>query len=178
MRRKLPQILTQEEIKRLFALPRFRKKGKQSQKMQIMLMYYCGLRVSEMLNLRVENINLDEDTLKVVNGKFGKDRLCIIPLQLKPHLEEFIKGKYSGNLFYTKANNIQKILKRIGIEEFNKRLHPHMLRHSFATHILEKTGNLELVRVSLGHSSLQSTIVYTHLSTGKRKEALIDLFSL
>ncbi len=134
-------------------------------------MYYCGLRVSEMLSLRVENIEFSKGYLKVVSGKFNKDRLVPMPKPLKEELKKYVANK-QGKLFKTGVRNIQKFMNRVGLEHFGKRLHPHILRHSYATHVLERTDNLELVRDLLGHSSIQATTIYTHLSVKKRKDAI------
>lgn len=189
-RKKLPDVWTQQEIQKLLNLNYFKPLRKYPEKsktrrrrvlLQIMLCYYCGLRVSEMMSLKARDIDLEQDVLKVVCGKGGKDRFVPIPRPLKSKLKDYLQAR-QGRLFPSKVGlrsqvrNFQLILERLGKAHFNKKLHPHILRHSYATHVLEKTGNLELVRGLLGHSSIHSTLIYTHLSMAFRKDAIKDVW--
>lgn len=171
--KKLPKILTQEEVLKLFSMvynPRH--------KIQLMLMYYCGLRVSEMLNLKKEHIDFKEEIIKVVQGKGGKDRLVPIPKPLAIDLKVYVAQPFMENtsdLFDTTSRATQGMLNRLS-EKFGQRLHPHMLRHSYATHVLEKTNNLELVRDLLGHTDIRVTQVYTHLTTKAKKAGIKEVW--
>lgn len=167
--KKLPTVLSKEEVKRLLAAT-FTKKSK----LMLSLLYACGFRVSELVNLKINDLNFDEDHGFVRLGKGGKDRVFNIPLFLKHDLlsqAEKQKGKGFEYLFTTRngkkltERNIQKIVKTAakaaGIE---KEVSPHKLRHSFATHLLENGTDIRMIQKLLGHSSISTTEIYTHLS--------------
>ena len=124
--RKLPSILQEDEVLKLFSMvydPRH--------KMQLKLMYYCGLRVSEMLNLKKSDINFKEEVLKVVQGKGGKDRLIPIPKPLQMELKSYLLQPFMDNqqsLFKTTSRATQYMLERVS-KKFGKKVNPHMLRH-------------------------------------------------
>lgn len=173
MRKKLPKILTRDEVLRLFQItynPRH--------KMQLQLMYYCGLRVSEMLNLKKSDIDFKQEILKVVDGKGGKDRIIPIPKPLINDLQSYLMLPFVQDreeLFTTGPRATQTMMQRLS-RKFGKKVHPHMLRHSFATHVLESTNNLELVRDLLGHSDIKITQIYTHLTTKAKKAGIKEVW--
>ena len=147
-------------------------------KMQLKLMYYCGLRVSEMLNLKKSDINFKEEVLKVVQGKGGKDRLIPIPKPLQMELKSYLLQPFMDNqqsLFKTTSRATQYMLERVS-KKFGKKVNPHMLRHSYATHVLEQTNNLELVRDLLGHSDIRITQIYTHMTTKAKKAGINEVW--
>ncbi len=180
----LPEYLTVEEVEKLLSLPDPSKRGGLRDKSIIELMYSTGIRVSELVNLKVENVNLDMGFISVI-GKGNKER--IIPFgdeaqkwlvkYLKEGREKFLKGKSSPFLYLSARGDkltrqyIWKMLKKygrlIGIEE---KIKPHILRHSFATHLLEKGANLRLVQMLLGHSQISTTEIYTFISRKRIKE--------
>lgn len=138
------------------------------------LMYACGLRVSEACSLMWEQIRLDQRVLVIV-GKGKKERVVPIAKWLMPLLLKYrVQSAGKGLLFYNKNGKpltprgvqyrMQSHADRIGM---NMNVHPHMLRHSFATHLLDGGANLRVVQELLGHSSLSTTQVYTHVSTEK-----------
>jgi len=162
----LPDILTIEEIRKLIDNTLNAK-----HKLIIKLLYGCGLRVSEIVNLKKLDVNFKEGLIHVRLTKGRKDRFVKIPDSIKGELESYIKihdGKYlfesnrSGKL--TTAT-IQAILKnsakKTGIK---KRVYPHLLRHSFATHLLEAGIDLHIIQKLLGHSDIKTTQIYTHIS--------------
>jgi integrase/recombinase XerD len=172
--KRIPAVLTKDEIKRLFAaLP-----NKKS-KLMISLIYACGFRVSELLNLKLNDLNFEEMICQVRQAKGKKDRVVNIPHFLLKDLrkqtafqqesnEEYLftgpNGKLSGR-------NIQKIVskatKKAGID---KPVHPHTLRHSFATHLLENGVDIRKIQELLGHADLSTTQIYTHISTEELKK--------
>lgn len=170
--RKIPEILTEEEVLRLFSQIYHPK-----HKLQIQLLYYCGLRISEMLSLKVRDIDLKQEILKVVQGKGGKDRLVPIPKPIQQDLRAYLANiaHPEANLFDTTVRNTQSLMTRLSIR-FGRKLHPHMLRHSYATHVLEKTNNLELVRDLLGHSNIRTTQIYTHMTTKAKKAGINEVW--
>jgi integrase/recombinase XerD len=165
-------VLTEEQVLKLFQYvynPHHR--------IQIMLLYYCGLRVSEMLSLHIQDIDFKEEYLKVVQGKGGKDRFVPMPKplirELKPYLAMFPKTDY---LTRTKRRNISAIIKRLGKVMGIEGLHAHTLRHSYATHVFEKSNNLRLTQELLGHESIATTQIYTHLTKGIKREAIDNIW--
>jgi integrase/recombinase XerD len=147
------------------------------------MLYSAGLRVSELVNLKVQDINFLEKTGWVRKGKGSKDRLFAISESLAKELEEFLQGRGNTFLFSKDSplttRNIQKIIsgmkRRAGL---NKKITPHTLRHSFATHLLEQGTDIRVIQTLLGHSSLNTTQVYTHISSEQIKKVKNPLDSL
>ncbi len=159
---KHPVHLTKEEVASLVqAAP-----TKQS-RLMIELLYACGLRVSELVKLRYDDISSD-GTLHVRQGKGGKDRITVIPDSLREQLrgEGFIFG--DGTMT---TRNVQAIVadasERAGIA---KHVTPHVLRHSFATHLLEGGTDVRIIQELLGHANLQTTQIYTHVTRDTIKD--------
>ena len=167
---KLPDFLTQEEI---FALINAIHNPKHS--LMICLLYSSGMRISELLNLKVKDLELSQNHGWVRNGKGGKDRPFIIAQSLKEELQIWVKDKNVDGWIFTGWNNspyndssVREILKKAAKEAtITKKVHPHMLRHSFATHLLENGYAVTDVQPLLGHSRLETTLVYTHLARPK-----------
>ncbi len=162
-------VLSEDKVLRVISLA-----YKPEHKLQIMLLYYCGLRVSESCNLTIEDLDLKADILKVVSGKGGKDRLVPIPKPLKVYLIEYLKiyEIKTGRLIKTQKRNANFYIKKIGLKMGIEGLHPHTLRHSYATHVLEETNNLNLVKDLLGHTDIKTTQIYTHTSTKAKTESI------
>ena len=170
IRRKLPEFLTQDEVKRLFAVIKNNK-----HKLIIMLTYGSGFRVSEVIKLKVSDLDFKAGYGWIRDGKGGKDRMFIIPDKLKKELQNWItdndlvnyvfKGYKSSHFSDSSVRNIIKnACKKAGI---SKKISPHSLRHSFATHILENGYSLIEVKELLGHSRIETTMIYTHLAKPK-----------
>ncbi len=155
--KKLPVYLTQEEVARLISSA----SSEQSQ-LLITLLYACGLRVSEVVALRYEDIRSD-GTLVVRQGKGAKDRVTVVPQSI----HEKLSG--SGYIFGSGSmttRNVQGIVHRTAQKAgITKHVTPHVLRHSFATHLLEQGENIRVIQELLGHSNLQTTQIYTHVSS-------------
>lgn len=178
----LPVVLSKEEIKNLINSITHTKS-----KLIIELLYGAGLRISECLNLKVEDIEINQGIGWVRHGKGGKDRMFIIPEQTKENLLKYIESKKlsSGYIFNSKKNRpltqrnvqiiIKKAAKRAGI---NKQVTPHKLRHSFATHLRESGTDLRLIQELLGHSNLQTTQIYTYVSSEEKKKVKSPLDNL
>jgi site-specific recombinase XerD len=172
VKKKLPEYLTQEEM-RLF--DDFARKLNVKHKLLLLLLYGAGLRVSEVLNLKVSDIDLEHHHGMVYNGKGGKDRVFIIPNILVDDLKKYIcdnclsdndymffqyENKRQNLSAHTVSNLVKLVCKRAQIK---KSVHPHTLRHSFATHVVENGHPLWDLSKLLGHDSLQTTMVYTHV---------------
>lgn len=170
--RKLPEVLTKDEVKRLIESA-----DNNKSRLIISLLYSSGLRVSELVNLKVDDLNLDEKTGWVRKGKGSKDRLFTLSANLAGELKEHFekRGKENKYVFSKEkpltTRNIQKIIKgtrqRAGV---NKRVTPHTLRHSFATHLLESGVDIRLIQALLGHANLNTTQLYTHISSEQIKK--------
>lgn len=179
----LPTILTLEEVDRIIKLTK-----NQKHKCIIMTIYSGGLRRSELINLKVVDIDSQRMLIKVCRAKGKKDRLTLLSEKLIIELREYYKeyqpkiwlfegqdgGQYS-------ATSIEKIFREaINRAHIRKHVTPHSLRHSFATHLLEQGINLRYIQVLLGHSSTKTTEVYTRVASNalmKIKNPLDQLVS-
>lgn len=180
--RNIPSVLTKEEVKAV----RSALKTKKS-KLMISLMYACGFRVSELTNLKVNDLNFEEKTGHVRHGKGKKDRIFNIPdslfvalkkqsLSQEEHGEEYL---FSGNNGKLSTRNIQKIVGKAAKEAgIKKSVSPHTLRHSFATHLLENGVDIRKIQELLGHADLNTTQIYTHISGEELKKIKSPLDSL
>ncbi len=180
LEKKLPEYLTVEEIDKLLDIKTNTAYEKRNKAMLEML-YGTGMRISELINLTMSNIYLDDQMVKVF-GKGSKER--IIPINnyaldcLKDYLQfgrgELLGIKTSEYVFISSRHSkitrqaFFKILKRLCDEAgINKNISPHILRHSFATHLLHNGADLRIVQELLGHSDIATTQIYTHLSNEK-----------
>jgi integrase/recombinase XerD len=183
--RKLPKFLSAEEVAILIESANGISKYSARDKAILELLYGCGLRVSELLALRKEDLFLKEDFIRV-KGKGSKERIIPIGSKAKKALIKYINEerpvldkKNSSFLFLTKSGNrfsrmglwkrFQQYLSKSGI---NKDLSPHTLRHSFATHLLERGATLRTVQLLLGHSDISTTQIYTHVDRNYLRDIL------
>jgi site-specific recombinase XerD len=168
--KRLPEVLSKEEtIKLIDSIKNFK------HQLMICLMYSAGLRVSELLNLKVKDLVIDKNYGYVRNGKGGKDRLFILSRNLIPAIKKLIINENlteESFLFISKRGKkysqrtIQKIIDKVIKESGIKRkIHPHTLRHSFATHLIENGYDITNVQCLLGHKSPETTLIYTHISS-------------
>jgi len=177
--KKIPVVLTKEEIQKLFGAIKNLKS-----KLILQLLYSSGLRVSEIVNLKKTDLDFKENIGWVREGKGKKDRIFIISNKLSTKLEKFSdKNKEWNYLFSMKkpltTRNLQKIVKYAGKKAgIEKNIHPHALRHSFATHLLENGTDIRKIQVLLGHSSLTTTQIYAHVSAKEIKKINSPMDSL
>ncbi|MBT7102118.1 tyrosine-type recombinase/integrase [archaeon] len=179
--KRLPITLSKDEIKKLLAELKTEKS-----KLMISLMYACGFRVSELANLKIQDLNFPEKIGHIRQAKGNKDRLFNIPEFLvdelqdlvvlqKNHQQEFLFSGRSGKI---STRNLQKIVssaaKRAGLDG----VHCHPLRHSFATHLLENNIDIRKIQELLGHADLSTTQIYTHVSTEELKKIKSPLDNL
>jgi site-specific recombinase XerD len=176
IQKKLPIVLTKDEVKRLIDAATHEKS-----KLLIKLLYASGLRVSEALHLKVEDLESEQRIGWVRGGKGGKDRMIILGQQVIDDLKAFLltRNIAVGYIFAGRngrsmtARNAQKIIsntaKAAGI---TKPVTPHKLRHSFATHLRESGEDLRVIQELLGHSSIQTTEIYTHVSTNEKRQVV------
>jgi len=171
--KKIPHVLTREEIRTLL-------KHITNKKHNLLLktLYSSGLRISECVSLKINDIDLDEKMGKVIGGKGKKDRYFIISDSLLKDLTKFLNKRKDNNpfLFFYKDHHIgvrqaQKILTKAADGcNMTKRVFPHALRSSFATHLLESGTDIRIIQELLGHSNLATTQRYTKVSTEQLKK--------
>lgn len=181
----IPTVMTKDEVKRLIASS-FSNKSR----LMISLLYACGFRVSELMNLKISDLNFEEKTGFVKQGKGRKDRLFNIPEflleDIKKQVEE--QKKLNSELLFSNptdpskklsASNIEKIVRKATIRAgIQKDVHCHTLRHSFATHLLENNIDIRKIQELLGHSDLSTTQIYTHVSKEELKKIKSPIDSL
>lgn len=164
---KLPVVLSRDEINRMISCLNNLK-----HKLMISLAYGAGLRISEIIHLKVKDVNLDELTLIVRQGKGKKDRLTVLPKKIVADLTSLIFGKNNesyvfesnrgGSLTEMSAQKVfYQALKKAGIK---KPASFHSLRHSFATHLLENGVDVRYVQELLGHANIRTTQIYTKVT--------------
>jgi len=168
--KKLPEVLTKEEVRLLIDSSETTKS-----KLIMSMLYSSGLRVSELVNLRPSDINLSENIGWVRRGKGAKDRMFIVSAQIMKDLQGYLKNRNNAFLFSSEkpltTRNIQKIVKNARNKSgIMKKVTPHTLRHSFATHLLEAGTDIRMIQTLLGHASLNTTQIYTHVSSDQLKK--------
>lgn len=178
----VPVVLTKEEIRKLINSARSDKS-----KVMIQCLYSTGLRLSELINLKIDDLELKEKIGWVRRGKGNKDRLFILSDKLIKELEKYILTLKENEVYlfpsekkgHISSRNVQKIIQttaeRAGIK---KHAHPHMLRHCFATHLLESGVDIRKIQELLGHSNLQTTQIYTSVSKKELKKVKSPLDDL
>lgn len=180
LRKKIPEFLTIEEVDNLLNI-KLVKPHDYRNKAMLELLYACGLRVSELCNLHMHDVNTYEATVKCI-GKGNKERIIPIGEVAIRYLEEYImyhrsrlqKRTINDYLFISNyGTNISRqaffnIIKKIAFEKgIKKHLSPHTLRHSFATHLLNGGADLKSIQELLGHSDISTTEIYTHITSDK-----------
>lgn len=182
--KKIPVVLTNKEIKNLIENTKSYRN-----KLIIKFIYSTGVRVSECINMKIEDLNFDEYTGKVVSGKGSKDRMIILSKnwvdEYKKYLKKRNKSINSEYLFCNSKGNklsvdtIQKFLKKSAkLANITKSISPHTLRHSFATNLLENDVNIRYIQQLLGHANLNTTQIYTKVTTNKLKNIKNPLDSM
>ena len=170
--KKLPTILEPDEAQNLLKQPNKRYPTGLRNKAIISLMLHCGLRVSEVSDLRPGNINITKGKLRVESGKGSKDRDLAIPEYLIDLLNSWRKKRPEGPFFFSTLNGkklsiryLQQMVKRYGQKAgINKTISPHTLRHTYATQFYRQTKDIETLRRILGHSDISTTTIYITLA--------------
>jgi len=163
----LPNVLSKEEVARILNAPVNLK-----HRLMLMLLYACGLRRGELLKLKLEHIQRERGLLLIKQGKGKKDRLVTLPAPLIIEIEkyyrsykprEYIFEGQKGGTYSEKslAEVLKNAVQKAGIK---KQVTPHWLRHSYATHLLERGTDLRYIQELLGHNSSRTTEIYTHVS--------------
>ena len=183
VKKSLPNILTEDEILKLLDIKLIDNFSYRNKAM-LELMYATGLRVSELINLKLQDIDLNQDIIRTF-GKGSKERVIPIGDYAREYLEKYIL-EYRGSMLkkeiseYLFLNNhgkqmtrqgFFKLIKKIAKEKrINKELSPHTLRHSFASHLLKYGADLRTIQELLGHSDISTTQIYTHITNEELKK--------
>lgn len=180
---KLPDVLSVEDVTQLLETPDTDKPRGARDRAMLELSYAAGLRVSELVNLKLQDINLEAGFVRVL-GKGSKERLVPIGLHAKDKIESYVeksrktllKNQASPYLFVARAarpitrQGFWKLLRKYAmLAQLNKKVTPHSLRHSFASHLLEGGADLRAVQVMLGHVDIATTQIYTHVARQQLK---------
>jgi integrase/recombinase XerD len=167
--KRLPNVLSKNEVKSILEAPTNLK-----HRAMLSLIYACGLRRSELLNLTLKDILSDRNLLFIRQSKGKKDRVVPISIKLIEMLRDYYKAfkpktwLFEGQFPNTKYSemSLAKVLKQSMLKaKVNKNVSLHWLRHSYATHLLESGTDLRYIQELLGHSSSRTTEIYTHVST-------------
>lgn len=185
---KLPEVLTVEEIDRIIETVDMDKKEGQRNRAILETLYSCGLRVSELCNLKLSDLYFDEGFIKV-EGKGNKQRLVPISPRAIKEIRYWLLDRNQGKIkqgfedyvFLARwGNNISRIMVFHLIKELaekagiTKNISPHTFRHSFATHLLEGGANLRAIQSMLGHESIATTEIYTHIDRNMLRSEIIE----
>jgi integrase/recombinase XerD len=180
----LPKVLSGQEVEALLRQPDGMQPLRIRDRAMLELLYATGLRVSELTDLQLRQLHLEPGYL-VISGKGGKERL--VPLgewaaeALKVYLEEgrtrLLKGGFRPEIFVNhrgkklSRQGVWKIIKQYALQaRIRQNITPHMLRHSFATHLLENGADLRSLQTMLGHADISTTQIYTHVARARLKE--------
>lgn len=187
--RHIPDVLTVEEIDRMIACVDLTKQEGQRNRAILEVLYSCGLRVSELCQLKISNLYLDEGFIRV-EGKGNKERLIPISERAVKELQYWftervhipIKPGYEDHVFvsFRRGSGLTRIMVFYIVQEqaelagIHKKISPHTFRHSFATHLLEGGANLRAIQCMLGHESIATTEIYTHIDTARIREEILS----
>lgn len=170
--KKLPIVLSVEEIQRMFDVCENTK-----HKVILALLYSCGLRVSELINLKWQHIDRSRMVINIIQAKGKKDRQVMLSQDLIPLLENYWKeykpkeyvlnGQFTDKELKYSERSVGQVIKQLatkaGID--NKRVYTHLIRHCSATHMVEAGTDINIIQRILGHSNVKTTAIYTHISS-------------
>ncbi|SMN15371.1 Site-specific recombinase XerD [uncultured Candidatus Thioglobus sp.] len=181
--RKLPVFLDVNEVENLLDAPDSKTLFGMRDRAMLELLYSCGLRVSELINLQLTHLNTNEEYIRII-GKGGKERLLPLGEMAIEYLEIYEKnarpfllkkGQINGYFLSNRGSPMSRqnffyIIKAYALKaSINKPLSPHSLRHAFATHLVQRGADLRSVQLMLGHSDISTTQVYTHIQNTQLK---------
>jgi integrase/recombinase XerD len=182
--RALPQSLSEAEVEALLSAPTVSEPLGHRDRAMLEVLYATGVRVSELINLKLGQLNLNQGVLRII-GKGDRERLIPLGDEAQDWLREFIDGprveilleRQTDYIFPTRRGDrmtrqafwhiIKRYAKKAGVD---KKLSPHTLRHAFATHLLNHGADLRVVQLLLGHSDLSTTQIYTHVARERMKD--------
>ncbi len=170
---RLPDILTQEQVLKVLDTATNIK-----HKLLVGLFYGTGMRMSELKNLQMKEIDRSNSQIKVLAGKGSRDRFTLLPKQLLPEMEQYYRqyrpkiylfeGQTPGKPMNERSiqHALRQCMKLAGLEQY--KFSAHSLRHSFATHLLDQGNDIHTIKELLGHSKIETTMIYLHLQKKKR----------
>ncbi len=187
--KRLPSFLSIEEVNRLLEAPDLSTPQGQRDRALLELLYASGLRVSELANLNIEQVNLDTDEIRVW-GKGSKERVVLMGKPADEALRTYFsqgrpklfgaKIRMTNALFINRygerltERRVQRLLEKYAkIADIDRRVYPHMLRHTFATHLLDGGADLRVVQELMGHANLSSTQIYTHVTKSQARKVYL-----
>lgn len=165
--KKLPIVLSQDEVQRMFNVCENLK-----HKLILSILYACGLRVSELINLKWSNIDRSRMIINIIKGKGNKDRQVMLPEVLIPLLEKYYRDYKSKDYVFNGQNSLQysdrsvlQVVKQLAEKAgISKRVHTHLMRHCSFTHLCESGTDINLIQKIAGHNNVKTTMIYTHIS--------------
>lgn len=185
---KLPEVLSLQEVDAIISAVDLSKNEGQRNRAMLETLYSCGLRVSELVNLKLSDMYFDEEFVRVT-GKGDKQRLVPISQRAIKEIRLYLMDRNAGRIkqgyedfvFLARwGNNIsriqvfQLIKELVGRAGITKNISPHTFRHSFATHLLEGGANLRVIQCMLGHESIATTEIYTHIDKRMLRAEIIE----
>lgn len=165
--RKLPQVLSQDEVQKMFTACQNLK-----HKVILSILYACGLRVSELINLKWCHVDRSRMIINIVDAKGGKDRQVMLPDKLLKLMEQYYREYKPQTYVLNGQNDLQysdrsvlELIKALAIKSgIKKRVYTHLMRHNAFTHMVENGVDINLIQKLAGHSSVKTTAIYTHIS--------------
>lgn len=165
--KKLPIVLSQDEVQRMFNVCENLK-----HKLILSILYACGLRVSELINLKWSNIDRSRMIINIIKGKGSKDRQVMLPEVLIPLLEKYYREYKSKDYVFNGQNSLQysdrsvlQVVKQLAEKAgISKRVYTHLMRHCSFTHLCESGTDINLIQKIAGHNNVKTTMIYTHIS--------------
>jgi len=165
--KKLPIVLSQDEVQRMFNVCENLK-----HKVILALLYSCGLRVSELINLQWKNIDRSRMIINILAAKGKKDRQVMLPELLIPLLENYYRAYKTKNYILSgqfseqySARSVGEVMKQLAEKaKINKRVYTHLMRHNCFTHMVENGTDINLIQKLAGHNNVKTTMMYTHIS--------------
>jgi integrase/recombinase XerC len=184
--KRLPVFLTIEEAKKLVESPDISQPVGQRDRALLEMLYASGMRVSELVNMNIDQVNMATNEIRVW-GKGAKERVVLIGGPAADALTAYINegrktllgGQKNSALFVNRygkrilVRRVQKLLNKYS-QSINKNIHPHILRHTFATHLLDGGADLKVVQELLGHADLSSTQIYTHVTQSRARKIYLS----
>jgi len=165
---KLPIVLSVDEIQRMFNACENTK-----HKVILAVLYSCGLRVSELINLKWDHIDRSRNIINIIQAKGNKDRQVGLPQSIVPLLEKYYK-EYRPKEYILNGQtspqysdrSVGEVIKQLAEKAniLNKKVHPHLIRHCYATHLVEAGTDINLIQKLLGHANVKTTNIYLHIS--------------
>lgn len=170
--KKLPVVLSHAEIQRIIQVT-----DNSKYRLMIALGYACGLRVSEVINLKVADLDINELIVHIKGSKGKKDRISVLPEKLQEDLRNIVAGKKNNDIVFISnrgskltTTSLQKMFRKSLINaKISKPASFHSLRHSFATHLLENGTDVRYIQELLGHSNIRTTQIYTQVTNPNLK---------